>query len=285
MKSKALASIAITATALVATVALTGCGATSASSSSASTNKLQTIKAGQLKVAFRSDDKPISFIENGKPTGFDIELMRAIAKDMGQKVSFVSVDFASMVPNVRNHVYDTAAFGVLVTDDRAKVANFTTAIGYGQAQLLSLKTAPLKTVDEANGKQVAITTGSALIPLLKKEEPDVTVREFPNIASSVNALEAGQVAGLFTGENTTASLLAAHPDFAASQKIISGTNAMPVAKDRSKLKAAFDKSITKIMKNGTYTRLFDKWNTKGITIPDQMLKDYPGLKQRPGASE
>jgi ABC-type amino acid transport substrate-binding protein len=276
----------LTATAFATALAVATLSSCSTSDAPEVKNDLRTVKSGELKLAFRSDDKPFSFVEKGKPTGFDVELMQAVAKEMDQKVSFVSVDFASAVPNVRTHMYDTVADStILVTDERKEMVNFTTNIGYGRAQLISPKSAPLQTVDEANGKQIAITRGSALIPLLQKKEPDVNIKEFPNIPASVNALKAGQVDGMFTGESTTAQLLAEHSDLTASQKIISGAQALPVAKDRPELKTALDAAIKKVMSNGTYTRLFDKWIPKGIAIPDQLLEDYPGLAQRPGASK
>jgi polar amino acid transport system substrate-binding protein len=81
-----------------------------------------------------------------------------------------------------------------VTPQREAVVSFTTPVGYGQAQLVSRKNAPLATLQDAEGKTVAITTGSALIPLLQKTAPKVSIKEFPNVASSTNALLAGQVA-------------------------------------------------------------------------------------------
>jgi len=146
----------------------------------------------------------------------------------------VSSDFASLLPSVRNHRYDTAAFGVLVTPERAGVTNFTTAVTYGEAQLISRKQRPLASVTDAAGKTVAVTRGSALIPLLQKTAPSVVIKEFPNIAASANALTVGQVDGLFTGTATARELLAKHVDFAASERATSGKTAFPVARDRQR---------------------------------------------------
>lgn len=243
---------------------------------------LHTNSPGMLRVAYRADDKPVSFLQDGKPTGFMIDLMNAMVQRMGLKVTYVSTAFAAMVPAVQNHQYDTAAFGVLVTPKREKVVDFTTAVGYGQAQLVSRKDAPLATVESAAGKTVAITRGSALIPLLQKIAPQVTIREFPNIASSTNALLAGQVDGLFTGNATAKHLVEKHPEFEASQTVESGATGFPVAKDRPELLAAINQALASVMKDGTYTRLFVKWNPPEIGIPQRLFADYPGMP-RPAA--
>ncbi|HEY4008193.1 MAG TPA: transporter substrate-binding domain-containing protein [Pseudonocardia sp.] len=68
----------------------------------------------RITFAFRSDDKPASFVQDVKPTGFMIELTQAMAQKMRVTPSYVATDFASMLPSVRNHTYDSAAFGAQV---------------------------------------------------------------------------------------------------------------------------------------------------------------------------
>ncbi|HXZ48850.1 MAG TPA: transporter substrate-binding domain-containing protein [Usitatibacter sp.] len=243
---------------------------------------IETITPGELKVAYRTDDKPVSFLQDGKPTGFAVELMNAMASHMGLKPTYISTAFAAMLPAIQNHQYDTAAFGVLLTPQRQAVVDFTTAVGYGQAQLVSRKAAPLATVEGASGKTVAVTRGSALIPILKEVAPKVTIKEFPNVASSTNALLAGQVDGLFTGDATTAHLLKQHPELGASESVESGATGFPVAKDRPGLLAAMNEALKAVMVDGTYTRLYVKWNPPSARIPERLFRDYPGMP-RPAA--
>lgn len=236
-----------------------------------------TLQSGQLQVAYRTDDKPVSFIENGVPAGFLVDFVNAIGARLGLEPVFVSTPFAAMLPAVKNQRYDTAAFGVIVTPEREKIVAFTTPIGYAQARLVSRGAAPLDTVQAASAKTVAITQGSALIPLLGRIAPGVTIREFPNIAASLNALLAAQVDGLFTGIATADELVQRHPGLVASQTVISGTNAFPVAKTNPKLLAALNEAIAALMNDGTYTKLFEHWNPAGVTIPDQLYRDYPQM--------
>ena len=263
--------------AIVAALSLTACGGATPTSS---TNSLGTITAGQIKFAFRSDDKPASFVQDGKPTGFLVELTQAMAAKMNLTPTYVSTDFDSMLPNVRNHTYDSAAFDTLVTPARQKVVDFTTAVEYSEAQLISRKSAQIGTIQGAGTKTVAVTTGSSLIPILQQLAKGVTVKEFPNIAASANALEAGQVDGLFTGVATTAQLLTAHPDFAATQQINTGESSFPVAPDKQALLKAMNTALAAVIKDGTYTKLFAKWNPPSLKIPQGMLDAYPGMQQR-----
>lgn len=264
--------------AIVAALSLAACGG--ATSGSSSSNQIGTITAGQLKFAFRSDDKPASFVQDGKPTGFLIELTQAMAAKMGVSATYVSTDFDSMLPDVRNHTYDSAAFDVLITPARQQVADFTTPVNFSEAQLISKRSAKISSIQSAGSKTVAVTTGSSLIPILQQQATGVTVKEFPNIASSANALEAGQVDGLFTGVATTAQLLGQHSDFTATQQINTGQSAFPVAPDKAALLKAMNSALAAVIADGTYTKLFAKWNPPTLLIPQGMLNAYPGLKQR-----
>lgn len=277
-RSRRWSGVRLAAVAVTIALAGTACGGPAGTKAGSSNGPdLGLVKPGVLSVAFRTDDKPASFLQDGKATGMYVDLMNEIARRLGLTAEYVSSDFASLLPSVRNHRYDTAAFGVLVTPERTGVTNFTTAVSYGEAQLISRKQQPLASVTDAAGKTVAVTRGSALIPLLQKTAPSVVIKEFPNIAASANALTVGQVDGLFTGTATTLELLAKHPDFTASEKVTTGKTAFPVAKDKQALLDALNKHLAAMIKDGTYTRLFYKWNPADVEIPDQMVVDYPGM--------
>jgi polar amino acid transport system substrate-binding protein len=61
----------------------------------ATADPLELGTPGVLRVAYRTDDKPVSFLQDGKPTGFMVELMNTVASRMGLKVTYVSTTFAA----------------------------------------------------------------------------------------------------------------------------------------------------------------------------------------------
>jgi polar amino acid transport system substrate-binding protein len=246
----------------------------------------KTVQPNQLTVAYRTDDKPVSFVDDkGNPSGYLVEFMNAIGDKLQLKVQYIATDFASMVPAVRNGRYDTAAFGTLVSPAREKVVSFTSPIGFSEARLVSRKDAAIEKIDGAKDKTVAITRGSELIPLLQKLTPGVTIREFPNIAASLNALLAKQVDGLFTGLNTAEDLVAKHGELTASQLVTTGHTAFPVSMDNPELLKEMNAAIAELMKDGTFTRIFVKWEPPSVPIPEELFTVYPGMPRREAASK
>lgn len=256
---------------------LLGLGVAACGSSNASANPDGTLHKGELIIAYRSDDKPASYISNNQPAGYAVELMKSIAAQMKLTPKFVDVAFDSILPGVQNHQYDTS-IGVLAEPSRQKQVGFTTPSDYVFAQLISKKSAPIATIADAAGKTVAITAGSALIPLLEAKVPSVQVKEFPKIPASANALEIGQVQGLFTGPLTTKQLLSQYPSLTATQTIPIGFDALPYPKGNTTLGKALDSALATVMKDGTYTKEFKQFEP-GKTLPSQLLDQYPGMPQ------
>ena len=90
-------------------------------------SKLDTIKKnGELRVGTTGDWDPMSMKDpaTNKYKGFDIDLMKEFAKDLGVKVKFVPTDWKTIVAGITADRYDIST-SVTKTPSRAKVAGFT----------------------------------------------------------------------------------------------------------------------------------------------------------------
>ena len=73
-----------------------------------------TLKPGTLVVASAYPDPPLDLIENGSASGFDIELMRAIAAQLGvtlQPVRYSGDDFNGIFDGLAKRSYDAVISG------------------------------------------------------------------------------------------------------------------------------------------------------------------------------
>jgi len=90
-------------------------------------NKLQKIlSSGELRVGTTGDWDPMSMKDpaTNKYKGFDIDVMKELAKDMGVKVKFVPTDWKTIVSGITADRYDIST-SVTKTPKRAEVAGFT----------------------------------------------------------------------------------------------------------------------------------------------------------------
>jgi len=106
---------------------------------------------------------PFSFVDkNGKPSGFDIDSIDWIAKEMGFKVKHRPTDWAAIVPSLKAKKIDLIASGMSITPERQAAVNFCNP--YWQVvQLLVVKKDSKLTVDEAlkPGRKIGLLRGSA----------------------------------------------------------------------------------------------------------------------------
>jgi ABC-type amino acid transport/signal transduction systems, periplasmic component/domain len=125
-------------------------------------SKLQTIKKnGELRVGTTGDWDPMSMKDpaTNKYKGFDIDVMRELAKDMGVKVKFVPAEWKTIVAGITANRYDIST-SVTKTPKRAEVAGFTeTYYKYGTVPLVLKKNSKkFSTWKSLNNKDVTIAT-------------------------------------------------------------------------------------------------------------------------------
>ena len=83
-------------------------------------------KAGKIKVATAADYPPWEFYdEEGQITGFDIELMEAIAKEMGVIVDWHDMDWDVVIASIETHKTDVIIGSMSITEKRLKRVDFT----------------------------------------------------------------------------------------------------------------------------------------------------------------
>src|SRR3546814_11385054 len=82
-------------------------------------------QAKELLVATDTAFVPFEFKQDGKYTGFDIELWDAIAKEAGFKYSLRPMDFNGIIPGLQTRNIDVALAGITIRDDRKKVIDFS----------------------------------------------------------------------------------------------------------------------------------------------------------------
>src|ERR687896_1925661 len=63
----------------------------------------------QITVASDIAYPPFEFEKNGKPVGFDIDLVREIGKRAGFAPEFQNVTFDGIIPGLGNNLYDAGA--------------------------------------------------------------------------------------------------------------------------------------------------------------------------------
>src|SRR5512135_175559 len=87
-------------------------------------NAASATERQRIIVAGDHDCPPYEFVENGKPTGFDIELMRAVAEVMGFDVDFRLGPWNQVRHDLEQGKIDALA-GMYYSADRSRLVDFS----------------------------------------------------------------------------------------------------------------------------------------------------------------
>src|ERR1700736_5420158 len=122
------------------------------------------ITAGTLTVGSDTTYAPQEFIDpaTGKATGFDVDLITAMANRMGLKTNVVTDNFATIVDGLVAKRYDVVISAQFITDERKKKVDFVPYFNAGES-LLVHKGNPknLKVVSDLCGLNVGVQDGTA----------------------------------------------------------------------------------------------------------------------------
>jgi polar amino acid transport system substrate-binding protein len=145
------------------------------------------VASGKLSVGSDLTYPPFAYMKDGKPAGFDVEFMEALAKQMELETAFVDTRFASLITGLRANQFDVVTSALYVTPERQKVVDFVPYI-YAGSSILVLSDAEYKPtkVEELCGKNVGSIKGASWIPNLLKVSKDYCV---PNNLGEITSLE------------------------------------------------------------------------------------------------
>src|SRR3982750_312315 len=109
----------------------------------------------------------------GKPAGYDVVLLKALAKEMGVKLKIDNLDFNGLIPGLVAKKFDMVSVGLSATPERKKAVSFSRAyVPY--ARVLAVATS-CSAVDPWS--EVIVMSE---VQLVAKTFPNATSKSFPD---------------------------------------------------------------------------------------------------------
>lgn len=225
---------------------------------------------GYMVVATEDNYSPFNFIENGKATGFNKDMLEAFRQYADFEVRQEILPWTGLLAAVAGGQYDMAFTGALVTDDRLRVFNYTPP--YGSAQHFYIKRADddsLNSIADLDGKKLGVQAGSALLarlPELKtmlsdqgKQLGDVV--EYESYPEAFADLANGRLDYVIDAVIPANTLVASKPDLFAKGQAVSGPGfvSWPIPKRSPELLAYMTGFMKHMRESGQLAELQKKW--------------------------
>lgn len=184
-----------------------------ASLSQAAESRLHSIlKGGELRVGTTGDWDPMTLRNpaNNQYQGFDIDLARELAKDMGVELKLVPADWKTLVNGVVADKYDMST-SASINMNRAKVAGYSQSyFSVGTVPLINKKDIEeFKNWSDINNEdvKVAVTLGTVFEQEAKEYFPDATLRSVEAPARDFQELLSGRAQVAITSNLEASKLI------------------------------------------------------------------------------
>ncbi len=218
-----------------------------------------------LRVATDANFPPYEYYQEKSDahTGFDIDLINALARQMGYDgVHFVNVEFSKILPGLEAKQYDLAIAGITISPERAQRVAFTVPyLDAGFKIIVPQGSAIGDTLDSLQGQRVAVENGSASMVLVQQYGKARAVLPQRSTEAALQCVVEGRadcmVVSKMTGAfflNTSSryhSLKFAGDDFLGRADV-----AIAVHRDNAQLVQALNAALAQYKKSSDYDRLY-----------------------------
>ena len=178
---------------------------------------LETVlKHKTLRVGF-STFKPWAMKDkNGQFIGFEIDVAKRLASEMGVEVRFIPTKWDGIIPALLTGKFDIIIGGMGITPKRNLKVNFSDPYEFtGMAIVANKAVAPnkssLKEFNMASTK-VSVRLGTTAEKAAKNFLPKADIRKFSDEAASIQELLNGKVACLIASNPLPANLVKKYPE-------------------------------------------------------------------------
>ncbi|OJF11167.1 ABC transporter substrate-binding protein [Couchioplanes caeruleus] len=242
--------------AILGTTMLTAC---SDAASSSADNPYGLQQPGVLRTGTLTDAPPNVYLKDGKFTGFDNDLLTAVAAKLGLKVEFVGTDFSALLSQVNNRKFDVGSSSITVTEARKKTVDFGNGYDFGYFGLDVPANSTITSFDQLSGKRVVVVQGTVQDDYATGKGLDPV--RVPDYNGAINQLKAGTadawIAPAEIGEKSAAD--SGFKIKVAAKQLSPAPTAYAVAKGNNALREALNKGLDEVIADGTWKRLQEQY--------------------------
>jgi len=157
----------------------------------------QILKRGVLRVGMDTFVPWAMKDKTGKYIGFEIDVARKLAEDMGVKIEFVPTKWGGIIPALLTGKFDVVIGGMGILPKRALKVNFSIPYEYSGMGIVASKTkaAGFDALEDFNSPSVEIACklGTTAVTATKKFMPKAKLRLFDDEAQAYQELRNGNV--------------------------------------------------------------------------------------------
>jgi glutamate/aspartate transport system substrate-binding protein len=232
-------------------------------------------------LAHRDASVPLSFLDSrGRPVGYQVDICLKIAEAVKEElkldkleIKYVPVNAPARIPTIVSGQADIECGSSSNTLTRQRVVGFTMTTFTAGTRLLVRKGSGIKSIEDLNGKRIALLTGSTnekhVAALAKQKNltfQEVRVNDHSQAMLAMDQERADAypmddviLAGMMTTAKNPAGYEIVGPNYSYEPY------AMIIAKNAYEFRTVADRAISKLYASGEMEKIYAKWFLPGPT--------------------
>ncbi|WP_054885930.1 cystine ABC transporter substrate-binding protein [Pseudomonas sp. NBRC 111130] len=234
--------------------------------------QLKTIKdKGVMNVGLEGTYPPFSFQdENGKLTGFEVELSELLAKELGVKAKIQPTKWDGILAALESKRLDVVVNQVTISEERKKKYDFSEPYTISGIQALILKKKAeqlnIKSAQDLAGKKVGVGLGTNYEQWVKQDVPKADVRTYEDDPSKFADLRNGRIDAILIDRLAALEYAQKAKDTELAGDAFSRLESgVALRKGEPELLEAINKAIDKLKADGTLAKLSEKYFGADVT--------------------
>ncbi|HEX5712501.1 MAG TPA: basic amino acid ABC transporter substrate-binding protein [Solirubrobacterales bacterium] len=219
-------------------------------------------------------DIPYPPFEQGKPgnyTGYDIELMEAIAEKIGRSAEFQDTSFDTIFRDLAQGRFEAVASATTITDEREETVDFTNPYYFSEQAILVKEGSEIDSVEKLNGTTVGVQQGTTGEEFVEEKVDEGELRSFPQGPDAVNALKSGVLDAVVIDIPVAENAVEASGGIEISAAIPTEEDyGFVVSENDKELLEEMNEALEELKDDGTFTTIYEKWFKRAPT--EELLK-------------
>jgi His/Glu/Gln/Arg/opine family amino acid ABC transporter permease subunit len=215
-------------------------------------------------VALTGKYPPFSFYSpEGELAGFDVDVAKEIAGEMGRPVEFVTIEWDGILAGLLSGKFDAIIGSMAITPERRKKVNFSDPYYVSGAQLFIHESGSdsIHSINECSGRSIGVGLGETYEHYLRSAFPGINVISYRSTIDIFQDMENGRLAGFVTDKLVGLyQIKSGHWQFVpAGPLIYEERMGIPVKISNHSLLEEINQALSRIRISGRMDVLYGKW--------------------------
>ena len=251
---------------------------------------LERIKErGEFLIGYDPDSRPLSFVENGEPAGYSVDICRRIAVGVREhlklpdmKITYVPLTLENRFDAVVDGKVDIECASTTMTLGRQERVDFTLMTFVTGGTFLSRAKDRIATMEDLAGKRIGVIRGvtaeTALKAHLSEKLIDARVVNVADANEGLTKLQGGDIDAyasdqvVLIGDVTKALAANKKVDVSFADELFSyEPYALMVRRDDAEFRLVANRVISQIFRSGQFAQLYQEWIGSNGLQPSPLL--------------